>query len=118
MVLFIQIISFLLKKIDNKNILVFFSLLSFIFINIFFYRIGEHGTDRSAQILVMLLIIEIIDSFNRKSYDNFLNLKIFTLLIFIISLKAFYILYLILLLPLYLNYYNLLNQTFTSLKIC
>ena len=104
------------KKIDNKNILVFFSLLSFIFINIFFYRIGEHGTDRSAQILVMLLIIEIIESFNRKSYDNFLNLKIFTLLIFIISLKAFYILYLILLLPLYLNYYKYFKSNFYLLK--
>ncbi len=104
------------KKIDTKNILVFFSLLSFIFINIFFYRIGEHGTDRSAQILVMLLIIEIIESFNRKSYDNLLNLKIFTLIIFIISLKAFYILYLILLLPLYLNYYKYFKSNFQLFK--
>ena len=33
---------------SNSQIL---ALLSFIFINIFFYRISEHGTDRSAQIL-------------------------------------------------------------------
>ena len=42
---------------------IFFSLLVLTFINVVFYRIGEHGTDRSAQILlflVFLLFIEIL----------------------------------------------------------
>ena len=34
--------------------------LSILFINIFFYRIAEHGTDRSAQILIFLLFAEIL----------------------------------------------------------
>ena len=93
-----------LKRLDHKNyLIIFFSLLSFIFINIFFYRIGEHGTDRSAQILVMLLVLEIIMTLKKKHFDSYLNLKIFTLLVFIISLKAFYILYLLLLIPFFLN---------------
>tara|TARA_X000000950_G_scaffold12447_1_gene13450 strand:- start:2314 stop:4017 length:1704 start_codon:yes stop_codon:yes gene_type:complete len=101
---------FLLKRLDDKNyLIIFFSLLSFIFINIFFYRIGEHGTDRSAQILVMLLILEIIMSLNKRYFDSYLNLKIFTLLVFIISLKAFYILYLLLLTPVFLNNFKHMN---------
>ena len=45
------------KKIDFISIL---SLFSLIFISIFFYRISEHGTDRSALILVLLLVIEVL----------------------------------------------------------
>ena len=86
------------------------------FINIFFYRIGEHGTDRSAQILVMLLIIEIIYALYKKDFDNIQNLKIFTLVIFIISLKAFYILYLLLLLPLYYSYYQSFKSHYLIIK--
>ena len=100
-----KILSFK-KELNQPYVIILFSLLSFMFINIFFYRIGEHGTDRSAQILVMILIIEIIDALQKKNYNNILNLKIFTLVIFIISLKAFYILYLLLLLPLYYSYYQ------------
>ena len=100
-----KILSFK-KKLSQPYVIILFSLLSLMFINIFFYRIGEHGTDRSAQILVMLLVIEIIDALQRKNYNNIINLKIFTLVIFIISLKAFYILYLLLLLPLYYSYYQ------------
>ena len=104
-----KILSFK-KGLYQPYVIILFSLLSFMFINIFFYRIGEHGTDRSAQILVMLLIIEIIDALQRKNFNNILNLKIFTLVIFIISLKAFYILYLLLLLPLYYSYYKLFKS--------
>ena len=37
------------------------------FILIFFYRIAEHGTDRSAQILIFLLISELLIIIN---YDK------------------------------------------------
>ena len=85
------------KKID---IIFFLSLMSFIFINIFFYRIAEHGTDRSAQILIFLLIIELIILINADSQFRENSTKFFVLLILVISLKSFYILYLILLFPL------------------
>ena len=48
------------------NPIIFLSLLSLIFINIFFYRISEHGTDRSAQILIFLLVIELLKLYNFK----------------------------------------------------
>ena len=38
------------KSLENSDFIFYFSLLSFIFVNVVFYRIGEHGTDRSAQI--------------------------------------------------------------------
>ena len=104
-----KILSFK-KELSQPYVIILFSLLSLMFINIFFYRVSEHGTDRSAQILVMLLIIEIIDALQRKNYNNIINLKILTLVIFIISLKAFYILYLLLLLPVYYSYYQLFKS--------
>jgi len=93
------------KIIDNikfKQItfLTFFSLLSFLFINIFFYRLGEHGTDRSAQILIFILVIEILYLTNfSTNVQNDIN-KIFIIIGLIISLKAFYLLYLLLFIPL------------------
>ena len=53
------IIFDLIKGYKNKdfNFLYFFSILSFIFVNVAFYRIAEHGTDRSAQILLILIFI-------------------------------------------------------------
>ncbi len=95
----------LIEKIFNNikykqiTFLTFFSLLSFLFINIFFYRLGEHGTDRSAQILILILLIEILFLTNfSKNIQNDIN-KIFVIIGLVISLKAFYILYLLLLIP-------------------
>ena len=47
-------------KKDQFDITYFFSILNFTFVNVAFYRIAEHGTDRSAQILVFLLIIDLL----------------------------------------------------------
>ena len=68
----IIIIKKIIENIKSKNInfLTFFSLLSFLFINIFFYRLAEHGTDRSAQILIFILIIDIIFLINFSSNFN------------------------------------------------
>ncbi len=90
---------------NNVNFNTYLSLLSFIFINIFFYRIGEHGTDRSAQILIFLLIIIIFDFFkSNQSINNFF--PVFILMGIIISLKPFYVLYLILFFPILLSFNN------------
>jgi len=112
----IELINSKKFKINNKSIIhnnsvVFFSLLSLIFINIFFYRIGEHGTDRSAQILIMILASEILSILTKRTKYYEMNLKIYTLLIFIISLKAFYILYLLILIPVYIYYLNFYKLT-------
>ena len=99
-------------KISNYRLILFFSLLSLGLINIFFYRISEHGTDRSAQILILIIISEILiylskvdnKTFIKKYSDNLIG--IFCLLMLIVSLKAFYVLYLILLLPIILKLYK------------
>ncbi len=93
MIFISKILNDYLKK--SFNFLTFYYLLSFAFVNIFFYRISEHGTDRSAQILILLFIGEILFFLNfKKNIEKNLS-KLFLLLGIIISLKAFYVLYLI-----------------------
>ena len=86
-------------NIKKNNQFFFLNLLAFVFINIFFYRIAEHGTDRSAQILIFLFFIYILSL--RGHYENFNNIlpKLLVLISIIISLKSFYILYLIFVIP-------------------
>ena len=57
----------IIKK--NTDFINYLSLLSLVFINIFFYRLAEHGTDRSAQILIFLLFIYLLSCFHIKSYQ-------------------------------------------------
>ena len=97
----IILISSIFKKLNNKeyNYLFFLKLLSLAFINIFFYRLQEHGTDRSAQILILLFIIELFDFKEKNSTFEFQITKLFILLGLIISLKSFYLLYLIFAFP-------------------
>ena len=85
---------------NNKiNFILYFSLLSFLFINIFFYRIAEHGTDRSAQILIFILLIEILILVNFNIILGEQISKLLLIIALVISFKAFYILYLIFFLP-------------------
>ena len=88
------------KYLDRDNDYIFFLiLLSIIFIFIFFYRISEHGSDRSAQILIFLLFIEIFIFFKfLRNNDIFLG-KILILSSLIISLKSFYFVYFIIFFP-------------------
>tara|TARA_B100000035_G_scaffold146833_1_gene125112 strand:- start:1447 stop:3123 length:1677 start_codon:yes stop_codon:yes gene_type:complete len=96
-----------LKIVENKLQLrkndqyFFLSLFSLIFILIFFYRIAEHGTDRSAQILIFLFIFELLFLFNNKEFLRSNIIKLFILLGIIISLKAFYILYFLFVIPVF-----------------
>tara|TARA_B100001057_G_scaffold484528_1_gene562748 strand:+ start:1710 stop:3395 length:1686 start_codon:yes stop_codon:yes gene_type:complete len=116
---FLHKIHLILKKNKNKVIL-YFSLLSLGIINIFFYRISEHGTDRSAQILILILISELMIFINNENGANFVKknfeslVGIFCLLFLIISLKAFYILYVILLIPLILKIFK--NRKFINIE--
>ena len=101
----------LLKLIFNKKIfkneifVIYLSLASFTFINIFFSRLGEHGTDKSAMILIILLLVNYIYFVNKKIESIDSNyLKIFTIIFtIIISLKAMYIIYIILFIPLIIH---------------
>ena len=101
----------LLKKIIRfnekieKDFIFYFCLLFFVFLNIFFYRLQEHGTDRTAQILTVILLLQIFTFVRfKKNYKEIFNYSLITLGI-VISLKAFYLLYLILALPLLIILY-------------
>jgi len=102
------------KKIDFINYL---SLFAFIFINIFFYRISEHGTDRSAQILIFLLVIEILYFANLNKFSSSNLLYVYTLLAIIISLKSFYFLYLLFLFPLFIYFFEKNKNLYLTIKV-
>ncbi len=109
----IFLINRISKFLKIKNIfLLFLSSLSFLYINTAFYRISEHGTDRSALILIFLLIIVMLESINIKNIkDNLNELKkyyneIIILLFLIISLKIFYFIYLVLFLTWIIYFIN------------
>ena len=81
------------NKNDKINFFNYLSLLSLIFVNIFFYRISEHGTDRSAQILIFILLIYLLECFENESPSKVDLLLLYSLFGIIISLKSFYFLY-------------------------
>ena len=60
---------------------------------------AEHGTDRSAQIIILIIFIELLQLLNFKKFNVSLLNKIFILITITISLKAFYLIYMILLIP-------------------
>ena len=90
----------LIKK-NNFNHILFLSILSLVYINTIFSRIAEHGTDRSALILIFVMSVYYLKSIdfkknelNHNYFNNFYS-KLALLFAIIISLKSFYIIYLI-----------------------
>ncbi len=94
--------KFLSIKNKQLNFVNYLSLLSFIFINIFFYRLAEYGTDRAAMILIFLFLIELLNFIDSKKMKNSDLFYIYLLGAIIISLKAFYVLYIIFIIPLFI----------------
>lgn len=88
------------KNFNRFKTLNFLSLICFSFINIFFYRIGEHGVDRSAMIIVFVVFsitfFILKDINNKENYKNNLDLFLFisVILSFLASIKSIYLLYL------------------------
>jgi len=101
--IFINIIK---KHLFRKkyNFILFLSLLSFIYVNTSFYRIAEHGTDRSALILIFIMAIyylksvNFLDNYNNPNLLNVYFSKLIILFFIIISLKNFYLIYFFILL--------------------
>ena len=70
----------------------------FSFINIFFYRLAEHGTDRSGMILILISIICLISLTNKhnliksKNQNNENLMKIIIILIcFAATIKPYFL---------------------------
>jgi hypothetical protein len=92
----------ILLSLESKQrpYILYLSILSITFINIFFYRLAEHGTDRSAMILILVTVVELLCLINiDKDIKKNSFLKLLILITLIISLKTFYILYSLLLIP-------------------
>ena len=84
----------ILKRKKKFVFLIIFSILSLSIINIF-YRLAEHGTDRSAQILILILVLELFKLINTNITQKKIDLsKLLILCTMIISLKVFYFIYL------------------------
>ena len=125
---FVFFSNFILLKIifDKKNqkkflFITFLSLSSFVFINVFFYRLGEHGTDRSAMILILIFLIYLFSLINNQinKIDKGIFHFIIVLFVLIVSLKIVYVIYSLLLLPIIFYYFKkeksfkfLLNSSF------
>ena len=85
--------NFKKRKID---IVYFFSILNFIFVNVAFYRIAEHGTDRSGQILLFLIFVIFLEIFFFKKNRDDKNILFNFLLIATLlatTMKVLYIIY-------------------------
>ncbi len=111
------------SKNSKLDLIFFVTLFCIFFINVFFYRLAEHGTDRSAQILFFLCVIIVIDILQSKktlSKSIEVLLIIFTL---IITIKSFYILYSVILFFVYFKFYKLKDfreffMTFSIIYVC
>ena len=60
-------------KQKNFNYLFYFSLLSLAFINIFFYRLQEHGTDRSSQIFFYFFLSLLKKNVKKRKFKKRIN---------------------------------------------
>ena len=108
---------FLIQKVFNQlknkkfDFILIISLLSLLFINTIFYRLAEHGTDRSALILIFILAIYYLEGTNRKlSKINFIQYyrKILVIVLLIVSLKSFYLIYTIFIFILFFEFRKIL----------
>ena len=115
-IIFLKRIFFIGNKEKKINFTNYLSLLSLIFINIFFYRLSEHGTDRSAQILIFALFIHLLENFQKRRFDRSDQLITYTILGLIISLKSFYFLYLIFFIPFFIFVLEKENNFISAIK--
>ncbi len=102
---------FLLKEIISKStdeVIKYLYLFSFIFFNLSFNRIAEYGTDKAGQLLIVILIIKFfqITCYDKNSNKNICNeiLILIPLIAFCITLKTYFLSYILLgLLVFFLN---------------
>lgn len=95
-------------KLKKFSLSFFFLILSFVYVNVVFYRIAEHGTDRTPQILIFLIFGLFLEQINNnfREKKKFSEFNILIILIFLAaSMKVIYILY-IFLIPIIFIYNN------------
>ena len=94
------------KKINQISFNYYVNLLFFILINVAFSRIAEYGTDLQGQFLAIILLIEIfkITNSHNKFIKNDSFIVLIILILYLITLKILFVVYLIF--PLIIFYYS------------
>jgi len=77
----------------NNNFVVILSTLIFIFINTIFNRLAEYGTDRAGQIIVLIIFIYLFTILYSKKFEIDCIKIILFLILFIATIKAYFIVY-------------------------
>ena len=109
----ILLIQKIFNRLKNKkfDFIFILSLFSLLFINTIFHRLAEHGTDRSALVLIFILAIYYLEGTNRRlSKINFRHYyqKILMIILLIVSLKSFYLIYSIFIFILFFEFRKIL----------
>jgi hypothetical protein len=97
---------FFFKKINNINFINILSLFSFVFINLIFSRLAEYGTDRAGQIIVFIIIIITLNISKKKIFFEDSIKTVLILISYVVSIKSYFIIYVLLLPLLYLKLNN------------
>jgi hypothetical protein len=114
---------FIYLKKKKHDFIFFLLLLTFIYINTTFYRIAEHGTDRSSLILIFIFSIIYLESLNIKNLKSKIVLedyyeKIMIFIALIVSFKSFYLLYFLFIIAWFYETKNLwLNKNYNRIII-
>ena len=87
------------NKENNNSFEIFYSLLAFIFISVVFYRLAEHGTDRSGQTLLFIVIVLILNILSKNLVETKKINLIILLLVYLITIKTYFIIFILLMLP-------------------
>jgi len=104
---------FLLNQSYKKNNFInILSALIFVFINLVFARLAEYGTDRGPQIIAFILIILMFDLLNKKLKNHDLIKIISVFILFNITAKSYFIIYLSFFI---IIFYNLRNHNILDL---
>ncbi len=109
----ILLIQKIFNRLKNKkfDFIFILSLFSLLFINTIFHRLAEHGTDRSALVLIFILAIYYLEGTNRRlSKINFRHYyqKVLMIILLIVSLKSFYLIYSIFIFILFFEFRKIL----------
>ena len=95
-------VNFFIKK--NHKFIISLYLIIFIFFNLSFNRIAEFGTDKTGQLLIVLLVVYLLSLIISNTEENkvYKVLLLVPLLGFCITLKTYFIPYIILTLSIFL----------------
>ncbi len=97
---------FLFKEIfqkKNNDIIKYIYLLAFVFFNLSFNRLAEYGTDKTGQLLMVILLIKIfqITCFDKNKFNLKNILPLIPLMALCITLKTYFLTYILIVLILF-----------------